>query len=69
LTINGGNFQSGTGLKVTVGASTYSGSQVTFVSASQLKATVTIAAGSKTLAVAVTNPSGQVSNAASLTVH
>jgi len=69
LTINGSNFQSGTGLKVTVGTSTYSGSQVTFVSASQLKATVTIAAGSKALSVAVTNPSGQVSNTASLTVH
>jgi hypothetical protein len=68
LTINGTNFQSGTGLKVTVGSSSYSGSQVTFVSASQLKVTVAVAAGAKSLAVQVTNPSGEVSNAATLTV-
>ena len=68
LTINGANFQSGSGLKVTVGSATYSGSQVSFVSASQLKVTVAVAAGAKTLGVQVTNPSGQVSNTASLTV-
>jgi hypothetical protein len=68
LTVNGTNFQSGTGLKVTVGSALYTGSQVVFVSASQLKVTVNVAAGAKTLAVQVTNPSGQVSNAMSLTV-
>jgi len=68
LTVNGSNFQSGTGLKVSVGSAVYAGSQVSFVSASQLKVTVDIPAGAKTLAVQVTNPSGQVSNAASLTV-
>jgi len=71
LTINGSNFQSGTGLKVTVGtnAVAYPVIQVVYVSASQLKVAVTVPAGSKTLSVQVTNPSGQVSNTASLTVH
>jgi hypothetical protein len=69
LTINGSNFQSGAGLKVTVGTSVYSGTQVTFVNASQVKTAVTIPSGSKTLSVQVTNPNGQVSNTASLTVH
>ena len=53
---------------VTVGSVTYTGSQVTFVSASQLKVTVTLTSGAKTLAVQVTNPSGQLSNIATLTV-
>jgi subtilase family serine protease len=69
LTINGGNFQTGTGLKVTVGGTAYTGSQITAASATQLKVTVTIPAGAKTLAVQVTDPDGLVSNAASLTVH
>jgi hypothetical protein len=75
LTINGTNFQSGTGLKVTLagtssaGTTTYSGAQVTFVSSTQLKVTVTDAPGAKTLGVQVTNPSGAVSNTATLTVH
>jgi len=69
LTIRGTNFQSGSGLKVTVGGTPYSGSQVTFVSASQLTVTVTVpTAASTPLPVQVTNPSGAVSNAASLTV-
>jgi hypothetical protein len=69
LTVNGTNFQSGAGLKVTVGNTAYSGSQVTLVSASQLKVTVTIASASSTaLAVTVIDPSGAASNAASLTV-
>jgi hypothetical protein len=68
LTINGTNFQSGSGLKVTVGGTLYTGSQVTFVSGSQVKATVTVPAGSKTLAVQVTNPSGEASNSEALTV-
>jgi hypothetical protein len=69
LTVNGANFQPGAGLKVTVGATSYSGSQVTFVSASQLNVTVTMAsAATAPLAVQVTNPNGGVSNTASLTV-
>jgi hypothetical protein len=69
LTINGTNFQSGTGLKVTVGNTAYSGSQVSFVSATQLKVTVTVASASTApLPVTVVNPSGAVSNAMALTV-
>jgi hypothetical protein len=69
LTVNGTNFQSGTGLKVTVGSTSYAGSQVTFVSASQLKVTVTIpSAATAPLAVQMTNPSGMTSNAQLLTV-
>jgi subtilase family serine protease len=68
LTINGTNFSSGSGLTVTVGATAYSGSKVTFVSATQLKVAVVVAAGSKSEPVQVSNPSGQVSNVATLTV-
>jgi hypothetical protein len=69
LTVNGTNFQSGAGLKVTVGGTSYSGSQLTFESASQLKVAVTVpTAASASLAVQVTNPSGAVSNSESLTV-
>jgi len=69
LTVNGANFQSGTGLKVTVGNTSYTGSQVSFVSASQLKVTVTVSSASTAgLQVQVTNPSGEVSNAMALTV-
>jgi subtilase family serine protease len=70
LAINGTNFQSGAGLKVTVGSTSYSGSQVTVVSASQLKVAVTVTSASPaTLAVQVANPSGEVSNSESLAVH
>ena len=68
LTVNGTNFQSGVGLKVTVGGTSYSGSQVMFVSASQLEVAVTAVSASPALAVLVTNPSGAVSNSAPLTV-
>jgi hypothetical protein len=69
LTVNGANFQSGTGLRVTVGSTSYTGSQVTVVSASQLKVNVTVPSASSTaVAVKVTNPSGAVSNVAALTV-
>jgi len=69
LTVNGANFQSGAGLKITVGSTSYTGSQVTFVSASQLTVRVTVtAATSAALAVQVTNPSGAVSNLESLPV-
>jgi hypothetical protein len=68
LTVNGTNFQSGAGLQVTVGSTSYSGNQVIFVSASQLMVAVTAASTSPALAVQVTNPSGEVSNSATLTV-
>ena len=67
LMVNGTNFQAG--LSVSVGSTVYSGSQVTFVSATQVKVTVALpTASSTTLAVTVTNPSGAVSNSAALTV-
>ncbi len=70
LTVNGTNFQSGAGLKVTVGGTAYTGSQVTFVSASQLKVTVTVASASSTpMGVTAIDPSGAVSNTASLIVR
>ena len=65
LTVNGTNFQSG--LKVTVGSASYSGSQITAVSATQIKVLVTLASASS-MAVTVANPSGAVSNLASLAV-
>jgi len=68
LTVNGTNFQSGVGLKVMVGTTLYSGGQVMFVSASQLEVAVTAASTAPSLAVQVTNPSGQVSNSVPLTV-
>jgi len=69
LTLNGANFQTGTGTKVTVGSTLYQGSQVTVVSATAIRLSFVLAAGSRTLTVQVTNPNGQVSNGASLTVH
>jgi subtilase family serine protease len=68
LTVNGTNFQSGTGLKVTVGSTSFTGSQVTFVSATQLKVTVVVPSASASTPVVVTNPSGAVSNSVGLTV-
>jgi len=68
LTINGANFQTGAGLTVLVGSANYSGSQVTLVSASQIKVSVVTGTGAKTLNVRVTNPSGMASNLMTLTV-
>ena len=68
LTINGANFQSGAGLTVLAGTTNYTGSQVTFVSASQIKVSVVTGVGAKTLNVRVTNPSGMASNTVALTV-
>jgi subtilase family serine protease len=68
LTINGSNFQSGAGLAVLVGAANYTGSQVTFLSSSQIKVSVVTSVGAKTLNVRVTNPSGMASNLVTLTV-
>jgi hypothetical protein len=67
LTINGTNFQPG--LLVVVGSTMYQGNQVNVVSATQIKVSLTLAAGSRTLGVEVMNPNGQTSNLASLTVH
>jgi hypothetical protein len=68
LTINGMSFQSGAGLTVLVGATNYTGSQVTFVSASQIKVSVVTGVGARSLNVRVTNPSGMASNMVVLTV-
>ncbi|MGA3018089.1 MAG: protease pro-enzyme activation domain-containing protein [Bryobacteraceae bacterium] len=68
LTINGTGFQSGAGLTVLVGATNYTGSQVTFVSGSQIKVSVVTGVGARTLNVRVTNASGMASNLATLTV-
>jgi len=67
LTILGANFQSGPGLKVTVGNASYTGSQVTFVSSSQLKVVLAISKAART-SVQVTNPNGAISNAMPLIV-
>jgi trimeric autotransporter adhesin len=66
LTVNGTNFQSGAGLKVTVGNTSYTGSQVVFVGPTQLKVTVAVPFISAGLPVQVSNPSGAVSNPVSL---
>jgi hypothetical protein len=68
LTIGGTSFQSGAGLTVLVGATNYTGSQVTFVSGSQIKVSVVTGVGARTLNVRVTNPSGMASNLVTLTV-
>jgi hypothetical protein len=68
VTINGASFQSGAGLTVLVGATNYTGSQVTFVSGSQIKVSVVTGVGARTLNVRVTNPSGMASNTVTLTV-
>ena len=68
LTINGTNFQSGAGLTVLVGTTNYTGSQVTFVSASAIKVSVVTGVGARTLNLRVTNPSGMASNTVVLMV-
>jgi subtilase family serine protease len=68
LTVNGTNFQSGAGLTVLVGATNYTGSQVTLVSGSQIRVPVVTGVGARTLNVRVTNPSGMASNAVTLAV-
>ena len=66
LTINGSNFQSGAGLTVLVGTTNYTGSQVTFVSGSQIKVSVVTGVGARPLNVRVTNASGMASNTVTL---
>jgi hypothetical protein len=68
LTINGANFQSGAGLTVLAGTTNYTGSQVTFVSASAIKVSVVTGVGARTLNLRVTNPSGMASNTVVLMV-
>jgi hypothetical protein len=68
LTVNGSGFVSGSGLKVTVGSTVYQGSQVTFVSSTQLTASVTVGAAAQSLPVVVTDPNGLATVAATLTV-
>jgi hypothetical protein len=68
LTVIGSGFVAGSGLKVTVGGTVYQGSQITSASATAMTVSVVVGAGAQTLPVTVTDPSGQVSNAASLTV-
>jgi subtilase family serine protease len=73
LVINGSNFQPGAGLAVTLtypgGPTTkLTGGQIAFVSSAQVLALVNVGATARTWSVTVTNPSGIVSNAASLSV-
>jgi hypothetical protein len=75
LTINGSGFQSGSGLKVVVGytgnpsyTATLQGSQIAFVSGSQILALITVGTTARTWSVQVVNPNGVASAAASLTV-
>jgi len=66
LTIRGTGFQSG--LKVVVGSTTYSGSQVS-VSATQIQVSVMAGTKATSLNVQVTNPDAQLSSIAVLQVH
>jgi pseudomonalisin len=73
LTINGSGFQSGSTLSVKLTSGgvviTVPGSAITFVSSSKLTMLVNVGASARTYSVVVTNPSGQVSNTATLTVQ
>jgi hypothetical protein len=69
LTINGAGFTAGSSLKVTVGSAAYQGSQVNFVSSSQLVISVDLGVTPQSQPVQVTNPSGQTSNSVSLTMN
>jgi len=73
LVINGSGFQSGTALKVVLAYAggtpvTLQGSQVAFVSATQVLALATVGTTPRTWTVQVVNPSGVASNAANLQV-
>jgi subtilase family serine protease len=68
LTVIGSGFVSGSGLKVTVGGTAYSGSQITSVSHTQLAVSVNVGASCQLLPVQVTNPNGQASNSIKLPV-
>jgi hypothetical protein len=70
LTINGSGFQSGTGLTVLVGYSGYTamGTQVKWVSSSQITASINVGTGARGWLAEVINPNGQASNVATFQV-
>ncbi|HET7073026.1 MAG TPA: hypothetical protein VFI55_02955, partial [Mycobacterium sp.] len=73
LSINGSGFQSGAGLAAKLAyaggpITTLTGGQIVFVNSGQILALVAVGTTPRTWSVTVTNPSGLVSNAASLTV-
>jgi hypothetical protein len=70
LTINGSGFQSGSGLRVLVGFAGYTamGSQVKWVSGSQITASINVGTGARSWLVEVINPNGQASNVAAFQV-
>jgi hypothetical protein len=72
LTINGSGFQAGSGLTVLVGYSGYtatvSGAQVTWVSSSQIKASIKVGTTARSWLVEVVNPNGHASNVATFQV-
>jgi hypothetical protein len=70
LTINGAGFQSGNGLTVLVGYGNYTqvATQVHFVSATQITASIDVGTAARTWLVEVINPTGQASNVATFQV-
>ena len=68
LTVTGSGFVAGSGLKVTIGGTVYQGSQVSFVSSTQLTVSVSAGISAQGLAVQVTDANGLASNAMTLTV-
>ena len=71
LTINGSGFQSGSGLTVLVGYAGYTvvATQVKWVSASQITASINVGTVTRSWLVEVVNPNGQVSNVATFQVN
>jgi subtilase family serine protease len=71
LTINGSGFQSGSGLTVLVGYAGYTemGTQVKWVSASQITASINVGTSTRSWLVEVVNPNGQASNVATFQVN
>jgi hypothetical protein len=71
LTINGSGFQSGNGLTVLVGFAGYTamGTQVKWVSSSQITASINVGSSTRSWLVEVINPNGQASNVATFQVN
>jgi len=71
LTINGSGFQSGSGLAVLVGYSghTAMGTQVKWVSSSQVTASINVGTAARSWLVEVVNPNEQVSSVATFQVN
>ena len=71
LTINGSGFQSGSGLAVLVGYSghTAMGTQVKWVSSSQVTASINVGTAARSWLVEVVNPNEHVSNVATFQVN